>query len=110
MGLALRALESSLNPAARQIHIRYNCGTCGSGSGIWYAHQRRPSGEGLKLRAGGWEGNDGKESIPVRGNRTKVTQKEDTMWLERRGEEKGVLGSPRSNDPIALGITPRLCL
>lgn len=51
-------------------------------------------GEGLKLRAGDEKVTMGKESIPVRGNRTKVIQKEDEVWLELRGEEKGVLGSP----------------
>lgn len=35
-----------------------------------------------------------KGNIPVKGNRAKVMQKDDAVWLELRSEEKGVLGSP----------------
>lgn len=30
-----------------------------------------------------------KESTPVRGNQTKVIQREDAAWWELRGEERG---------------------
>lgn len=50
----------------------------------------------------------GKEGMPVSGDRTRATQKEDAVegtTLRREG-----WGSPRSNGPTALGITLSLCL